>query len=223
MPLLSPGKSTPVLLPNPKRSIQRASRSRPSASASVIAPTFDERDRICATRHRLRAPFLGIVDHPVRHLDRVRQRERRAWVDDPLLERTRDGDDLERRTGLVRVRDGAVAPASTAGGRTRSRRKPGSTAMARMPPVRGSITIAVAALGAPGRPRLPQHLLDLSLQSLVEAHVDVLAFPRRARLDDVEHPPERVAHDRLARRHGPTGHPSYCSSSPARPSLSSPA
>ena len=49
MPALSPGKSTPVRRPKPKRPIHRSSLSFLSISASVIAPTFDERERICAT------------------------------------------------------------------------------------------------------------------------------------------------------------------------------
>ena len=49
IPGLSPGKSIPVGLPNPKRVIQRPSRSRPSSSASMIVPTFDERASISAT------------------------------------------------------------------------------------------------------------------------------------------------------------------------------
>jgi hypothetical protein len=48
-PGLSPGKSIPVGLPKPKRAIHSVSRSLPSISASVIAPMFDECDRICAT------------------------------------------------------------------------------------------------------------------------------------------------------------------------------
>ena len=48
-PALSPGKPTPVARPKPKRLIQRDSRSLPSFSASVIAPTFDECERIFAT------------------------------------------------------------------------------------------------------------------------------------------------------------------------------
>ena len=39
----------PVGRPKPKREIHWASRCCPSLSASVIAPTLDERARICAT------------------------------------------------------------------------------------------------------------------------------------------------------------------------------
>ena len=39
----------PVRRPKPKRPIHRRSRSFRSISASVIAPTFEERERICAT------------------------------------------------------------------------------------------------------------------------------------------------------------------------------
>ena len=42
IPLVSPGKSMPVLWPNPKRLIHSESLSEPSFSASVIVPTFDE-------------------------------------------------------------------------------------------------------------------------------------------------------------------------------------
>ena len=48
-PGLSPGKSIPVGLPKPKRSIHSESRCLPSISASVIAPMFEECERICAT------------------------------------------------------------------------------------------------------------------------------------------------------------------------------
>ena len=49
-PELSPGKSIPVGLPKPKREIHSCSRFCPSSFvAIVIAPTFDERWRICAT------------------------------------------------------------------------------------------------------------------------------------------------------------------------------
>ncbi len=50
MPGLSPGKSTPVGLPKPKRSIHEASS--PAAELlrrSVIVPTFDDSERICRT------------------------------------------------------------------------------------------------------------------------------------------------------------------------------
>ena len=49
IPGLSPGKSIPVDRPKPNREIHCASRCCLSFSASVIAPTFDERARICAT------------------------------------------------------------------------------------------------------------------------------------------------------------------------------
>ena len=39
----------PVRFPKPKRRIHASSRSVPSFSASVIAPTFDDRARICWT------------------------------------------------------------------------------------------------------------------------------------------------------------------------------
>ncbi len=42
MPPLSPGKSSPVGLPKPKRPIHFISSGAPSFSAIVIAPTFDE-------------------------------------------------------------------------------------------------------------------------------------------------------------------------------------
>ena len=48
-PALSPGKPTLVTLPNPKRRIHEYSRSLPSFSASVIAPTFDDCARMRAT------------------------------------------------------------------------------------------------------------------------------------------------------------------------------
>jgi hypothetical protein len=48
-PGLSPGKSTPVLDPNPKRSIHAASSPAPSSCAIVIVPTFDDSERISRT------------------------------------------------------------------------------------------------------------------------------------------------------------------------------
>ena len=49
MPGLSPGKPIPVCCPKPNREIHFASRSFPSSSASMTAPTFDEWERICPT------------------------------------------------------------------------------------------------------------------------------------------------------------------------------
>ena len=49
IPWLSPGKSIPVGRPKPKRPIHDISRSLPSSRASVIAPTFEDLARICAT------------------------------------------------------------------------------------------------------------------------------------------------------------------------------
>ena len=49
IPGLSPGKSIPVRRPKPKREIQPARACCLRRSARVIAPTFDERARICAT------------------------------------------------------------------------------------------------------------------------------------------------------------------------------
>ena len=107
-PALSPGKSIPVGWPKPKRSIHFASRAAPSFSASVIAPTFDERCEDLRDGHRLGAARLGVVDDPVGDVDRVRQRERRVRRDEPLREHAGDGHELERRARLVRVGDGAV-------------------------------------------------------------------------------------------------------------------
>ena len=52
IPALSPGKSIPVLCPKPNLEIhQETSRvgCLVSSSASVIAPTFEECERICST------------------------------------------------------------------------------------------------------------------------------------------------------------------------------
>ena len=49
MPGLSPGKSTPVTRPKPKREIHDDRRVFPSSSASLMAPMLEEWARICAT------------------------------------------------------------------------------------------------------------------------------------------------------------------------------
>ena len=49
IPRDSPGKSIPVLRPNPNRSIHSVSPARCNCSASVTTPTLDDRDRICET------------------------------------------------------------------------------------------------------------------------------------------------------------------------------
>ena len=49
MPELSPGKSTFVFWPKPKRWIQPDRRSEPTFSASVTAPTLEECESICPT------------------------------------------------------------------------------------------------------------------------------------------------------------------------------
>ena len=69
---------------------------------------FDEYSTICCTVSRsvprvcaswiTRSATLIVGSEP----------ERRARSDDPLLQRRRDGHELERRSRLVRVRDGAV-------------------------------------------------------------------------------------------------------------------
>ena len=54
IPALSPGKSIPVLCPNPNREThQETSRvgCLVSSSASVIAPTFEECERISSTEY----------------------------------------------------------------------------------------------------------------------------------------------------------------------------
>ena len=62
-------------------------------------------------RHPLGRARLVLVDDPVGHLDRGRERERRRRRDELLREGGRDGHDLERRAGLVDVGDGPVAAA----------------------------------------------------------------------------------------------------------------
>jgi hypothetical protein len=49
MPFVSPGNSMPVGRPKPNRLIHSVRRACWSWNASVMMPTFDDWDRICAT------------------------------------------------------------------------------------------------------------------------------------------------------------------------------
>ena len=109
-PGLSPGKSMPVVLAEAEAVDPLASRSPPSFSASVIAPTLDECERICATVivsvPRGSASWMIAVGDR----DAVRQRELACRAStSPSESAAGDRDELERRPRLVRVGDGAVA------------------------------------------------------------------------------------------------------------------
>ena len=78
---------------------------------------FDEYSTICLTVSRSVPRVCALVDHAVGDLDRGSEPERRAGVDDLLLQRSRDGHELEGGARLVRVGDGPVA--ATVGARRR--------------------------------------------------------------------------------------------------------
>ena len=101
------------------RRCRSSSRSRSGASSVEArrAELLRERDGADVRRlredprdaHRLGAAHLGVVDHAVGDVDRVRKHERRARRDDAIREHAGDRDELERRARLVHVGDGAVS------------------------------------------------------------------------------------------------------------------
>ena len=144
-PGLSPGKSTPVVRAEPE-----AARSSGRGGRSEL---LGQRDRADVRRlredlrdaHRLGAALLGVVDHAVGDVDRVRERELRLRRDEPVRERAGDRHELERRAGLVHVGHGAVArDVAATSTRTRSRRSRARPPSRAPSPVRGSSTTAVA-------------------------------------------------------------------------------
>ena len=155
-PALSPGKSIPVGCPKPKRAIQRPSRCGPSSSASVIVPTFDECERIWATRHRLgrRAARRRGSTRSATWIV-VRQRERRRSAS------TRPSESAPATVTSLNVEPGSYVSvtarlrcsrAGTVGEvvRVEARARPPSRGRR---PSRGSSTTAVAALRVPLRDR----------------------------------------------------------------------
>ena len=82
MPRSSPGRSTPVGVPKPKRRTQLSKRSLPSRRPIVIAPTLLDWARICGGRQRLGAARVRLADRAVGDLDLRRQVERRVGRDD---------------------------------------------------------------------------------------------------------------------------------------------
>ena len=117
-------------------------------------PTFDDWERICATVIRWVA--RGSCSWMIRSATRIEDGSVKRVVgrDDLLRQRRGDGDDLERRAGLVDVGDGAVARAS--GGRRAElvRVEAGRDRHREHAPVRGSSTTAL--------PPLAPHFLTVS-------------------------------------------------------------
>ncbi len=142
-PCASPGASTPVRLPKPKRPIQPSTRSRPSICASVIVPTFEDCERICATV--IRWVGRGSCSWMIRSATRI---------DDGSVNAV-DGLTIPSESAAATVTTLNVEPGSYVSVTTRLRRLaadvvpnrfasyPGATAIASTAPVRGSSTTAL--------------------------------------------------------------------------------
>ena len=194
MPWLSPGKSMPVSPPKPNRWIHAASRTGPSILAIVIAPTFDERARICETV--IHSVGRGSASWITRSATRIEYGSLNfvGRRDDPGGEGGGDRHELEGRAGLEDVGDAAVPlerlrdlarVVCVVAGRLRHRE---DGARSRIEHDRARI------LGVPRGHGLAQHLFRLGLDGVVERRVHVGSLADRARLDDVDRASERIVH-----------------------------
>ena len=197
IPRVSPGKSMPVLRPKPKRSIQRASRFWPSICATVIVPTFDERERIWATVMRWVA--RSCESWILRSATSISYGSVKAVLGETICGRQRRGnrDQLEGRARLVRVRHGPVAlkiarrlpvAVRVEAGHHRHRE---DLAVPRVEHDRGG------RLRAPVRDRALEDALGVRLNRVVEREDDIVAVPGRHGLDDVDRAACRVADEAL--------------------------
>ncbi len=154
---------------------------------AVLAELLGQRDRAHVGRvredlsngHRLRAARLGVVDDAVGDVDLVLQREARRRRDQPVRERARHRDELERRAGLVGVRDGAVALELPPDLRVVVRVEPGRYGHCAHRTGRWIEHDRSGAFGVPPPHRVPQHRLHVRLNRVVEGQVDVRAVALR--------------------------------------------
>ena len=197
-PADSPGKSMPVFAPNPKRSIHDASR--PAAEALGDRDRPDVRGVLddLLDGQPFRSARVPFVDHAVGDLDRGSEPERAAGIDDLVLQRSRNGHELERGARLVRVRHGSVAAAVG----TRRREAVGVEARCR----RHREHLARARIHddsrrrsrAPAANRVLENLLRIRLDLAVDGQANAPSGRLGLGLHDVERAPKRVLHDRLA-------------------------
>ena len=116
--------------------------------AISTAPMFEEYLEDVADRPRLIAVGLGVLDLAVGDLEDRREVEHRVRRDLAVLQRCGDRERLEGRARLVGGADRAVlARVRRAPRRARWRSPRGQLASARIAPLLGSMTIAVAPLG----------------------------------------------------------------------------
>ena len=181
------------LLDPPLQARLAEERARDGDRADVGRALQDLRDG-----HRLGAARLGVVDAAVGDLDRVREGELRLRRDEVLGERARDRHDLEHRSGLEHVGHGVIALQALALGlrevvrvvaRGLGHREHGPCL--RVEHDRRPVLRAIPCDG------LPQHLLRVRLDRVVERQEDGLSGQRRGRVLDADRAPERIAHDRL--------------------------
>ena len=151
-------------------------------------------------RHRLRAARVGVVDDTVGHVDLVRKRERRPRRDEALGEHGAHGHDLERRAGLVRVRDSPVALKVARGRRIAIRVVAALDGHGENPAGPGVEHDRGGRLRSPVVDRAPQHGLGLGLDRVVEREADVLPRVCGLRVEDIDHLPGGIANDSLAAR-----------------------
>ena len=198
MPFVSPGKSIPVLRPKPKRLSQDVSRSRSEQLRERDRPDVRGLGEDLRDRHLLGGLAVRLVDHPVRDPDAGPEVEDSGRRDESLGQRSRDGDDLQRRAGLVRVRDGAVALDVPRGLGEAIRVEP------RLRRHRQHLAgVRVEHDGArrhrpPAAHRPEQDRLGVGLEARVDREADVAPLDGGLGANHVERAAERIAGDHLA-------------------------
>ena len=209
-PASSPGRSTPVGAPKPKRWTQSLKRAAPSILPILIAPTLLERARICAVVSV--SSGCSVSSWIVRSATWIwsGMLNGRARRDQPRLQRTRDGHHLERRARFVVEADRAVLACLLPARRPGRWRSPAASWPARgSRRCRGSMTIAVASFGLNTCATAPEHVFGALLDVGVERQRQRLArhlavgFGDRHRLAErvADHPPlpGAAAQQRVAR------------------------
>ena len=216
-PALSPGKSMPVGLPKPNCVDPLLERVSPSSVRAIVTvPTFDDCCEDLRDRHRLGAAHLGVVDHAVGDLDRVRQRERRLRRDDavsdsaPAIVTTLNTEPGSKTSVTARLRR-----AGRRRRRTCSRRSPAPRPSRGSPPVFGSSTIAVALFARHCATVCAQHLLGVRLDLVVDRQerTPCRGAPARCALDR-DRAAERILDDRLLARRARRAAVSSCELEP---------
>ena len=104
----SPGKSSPVDWPKPRALTWLSSRCSPTPCAISEVPMLEDCARICVAVELLGGVRLGVVEGRPVQADLVGHGETGVGVDQAVLQRGREGHELEHRARLVELGHGQV-------------------------------------------------------------------------------------------------------------------